>query len=266
MQAAQRSFDVDMERKLWSLDTKTSALLPRTTPLLPPPPPPPSVDSASGSVLSHAHQHVSAFLGTRPLPRGSVSSRVSVDSAAPSELRAIDAVSLPLNVLLYLYVFIACAAVAFVPASRDPRAPFYAGSFLVPLLSAALALHIVLCYSTRRRLAATVGAAAVGLTLPLALATLRDVHGSLFEGRFLAQLALLHIQVFFGLALPRRHVAVLALTGFVFAVPVSLSESVYPGERMGIHAVFAVEGAWALLLALAGARTFTGTSAVVRIA
>jgi hypothetical protein len=270
----QRSFDVDMERKLWTLDTKTSALLPRTLPQpLPPAPTQPPPPEPVVGVLTHAHQLISSFRGVRPLTasRASSSRSVSLDVSEQraNSLSAADAVALPLNVLQYMYVANMLVAAAFVPTvlQEDPaqNAPYHISALLLPLLVATVTLHGLLCFCMRRRYTAYCACGLLLCTLPVALSTLQDLHGSLLEGRFAMQMALLHLQVFLCAALPRRQLAALALTVVVFAMPVCVSESAYAGQRDIINVVFFIEAMWCWVLSLLSTRPLAHGSASVRV-
>ena len=271
----EKGFDIDINKKQWSLNTGTHSLVTtkartRTDEHAV------TVDqdkTAHGkTVLGTAHSLRQAFEGATMIPfHGNLPARPPPEPPVPAcEARSPEGYrppTLPLYALLCLHLIGLGASLAVIPVFMNygVLAPYYVATCTSPVTLSAVVLHVLTAFCHGDRHAAATGVVFVGVSLPVVIASMRNVHGHISEGRWTLHLSLLLLQLFYCLTLrENRYLAVLGAVA-LFAFPAAIVEVSHAGSEGAVVALLSWEAVAAVLLALGSARQYVAESATVVI-
>eukprot|EP00961_Rhodomonas_salina_P223874 3027281-Rhodomonas_salina.1 len=147
-----------------------------------------------------------------------------------------------------------------------PLAPYYIALCAGPVWLGAVAVHVLAAHLMGCRAAAAVGVAFLAVCLPVLVASMRDVHGHVFQGRCMLYLSLGTLHAFHALACRAEAYLTLLLAAVAFLVPLAVVEIAHDGREWVVAGVFTWQAACALALALRSLWVCRGVAFRVHVA
>lgn len=265
----QGGFDVDIDRKIWSLDTGTKALL------HPKPRPKKEEDTEAvqeGRLITAAYNMREVFRNAQTVPQhtATFSRDKGVTPAAPSpdpEVEAPAETRLALRGIFVLYLTATAMGLAAIPIfiNQGPAAPYHVLCTVLPVALGGFVAHVLLVYVLGQHSAAAVGVFFLLVCAPVTAAVTRDTN--FVDIRWASYPSLLVAQGFFLATLRRRGTVALLGVTLVFYAVLVVVESI-PSLRRDESLILACltgDVVLAVGLALVSAHQYARTYAVVSL-
>lgn len=253
----EKGFDVNLDRKQWSMNTgvcaksrlkqeKTEFVRAEVTIASAP-------ERKPEGLLSAANNLRQAFSSAVTIPHAIKVNRpvyAEESGVSPAEKKQVEVfhslhIATGLGVL-YCTVLFTVVIMTPVFINHAPLGRYYVLLCASPILVATLTLHTLVAYARRFLAAASLGVVLLVIFLPVLVATMRDVHGHVAEGRGTLYVTTFLLHLFYVFALSEGRYLWLLLASAAFIVPLAVVEISHNGDEGAISLLLT----WHLLCAM----------------